>query len=343
MHRILITLLLILSYLEANDRPVLSVGEPMIDLIYHVEEELLASLKIEKGGSLKQDYPSFLALQALLAPREPKMIPGGSSANTLKGLARLGHRCRYMGKIGSDALGQLFLSSLHHYQISPHLLTSPTHTTQVLSLVTPDGHRTMRCCFGASNELMEGELTIADFEGVQHVHIEGYMLYYEKVILRILQLAKLVGAKVSLDLASFEVVNRFRATLPHLLQTYVDIVFANEDEAKALTGLNPQDACWELQTICPIAVVLVGENGCWVGSKGTVFQAHTPEVEVIDTTGAGDLFASGFLHGYLSGYPLEVCAHFGNLTGSTSVTVDGAEIPDEKWESLRRLLLPLKI
>lgn len=326
--------------LAADEKVILSIGEPMIDLIYHVEDALLTSLHFEKGGSQKVDFPSFENLLLQLTSRTHKVVPGGSSANTLKGLAKLGHSCRYQGKIGSDPMGECFAKGLEKYGIEGRLFLSETHTTQLLSLVTPDGERTMRCCFGASNELKEDDISLNDFANVSHVHIEGYMLYYERVLLRIFQLAKHIGATVSMDLASFEVVKKFRDRLAPLLAKYVDIVIGNEDEAKTLTGLEPKDACLEMQRICPIAVVLVGENGCIVGSGGKVFSSETQPVDVVDTTGAGDLFASGFLHGFLTGQPLETCASFGNLTGSTCVGEVGAEISSEKWETLHLLMHP---
>jgi sugar/nucleoside kinase (ribokinase family) len=324
--------------LYTHEPVVLSIGEPVVDLIYYVDDAFLTSQQITKGGSVKIELEPFLALQQQLTTQAPFKVPGGSAANTLKGLAKLNHACRYVGKIGKDSLGEQFRESLQSYLIEARLLPSTKHTTQVLSLVTPDGQRTMRCCFGASDELRIEDLTRESFENVTHVHIEGYTAYKEKILKKILGLAKEVKATISIDLASREVVQTYRDRLLVILQEFVDIVIANEDEAKALTGLDPEAACAEMQNICPIAVVLLGENGCLVGNQGTVFASYGLPVCVVDTTGAGDLFASGFLHGFLTHEPLETCAYYGNLAGSTCVTEVGAQISDSNWKRLRGLM-----
>lgn len=318
----------------AHGRVVLGVCEPIIDLIYHVDESVLLKNNMEPGGSLRMDYASFKALQNTLAPALPKVIPGGSGANTLKGLAKLGQKCRFIGKIGHDSAGDVFVNSLLQYKIVPHILLSEKNTTQLISLVTKNGQRTMRCCIGASSDLDVSELSLVDFEGIEHLHMEGYLLYNFPVFLRAIQFAKHMGATVSLDLASFEVVKRFRIELAEVLSKYIDVVIANEQEAFTLTGLHPESACREMQIITPVAVVLVGSEGCWIGSSGKVIHVSTTPVEVVDTTGAGDLFASGFIHGYLEGFSLEKCGELGNLLGSTCVTVDGCEIPEHRWEKI---------
>lgn len=327
------------STLSAENNIVVTVGEPIIDLIYTIDDSLLENLQLKKGGSLKVNYEEFQLLLAQLAPKNPKIVPGGSAANTIKGLAKLGQNTRFIGKIGRDERGQQFTEGLKHYAVNTHLILSDTHTTQALSLVTPDGQRTLRCCFGASCDLSSDELDREDFQSIKHLHLEGYLFYNEAVLMRTLQLAKEAGATISIDLASFELVQRFQEKLKHILKEYVDIVFANRDEAKALTGLEPEQACWELQKLCPIAVVLIGKEGSWFGSNFKLRKISSFPVHAIDTTGAGDLYISGFLHGFLEGYPLEQCALFGNLTGAICVTAMGAEIPDEEWDKLR-LLMP---
>lgn len=330
------TLLSFTAFCQEYD--VLGIGDPMIDLIYNVDESLLNRLEIEKGGSLKIDFSSFTKLLNSL-PRPPiKVVPGGSCPNAVKGLARLGHQAAFLGKVGQDEMGGKFQNSLSDYQITSLLITCDKNTSQVASLVTPDGERTMRCCLGAANDLKAQEISDNLFKRVRHLHMDGYMFYNSGVVLKSAALAKEAGATVSIDLASFEVVNKHRETIEQLLNGLTDIVFANEDEALALTGLNPEEAAFELQKRCPIAVILVGEKGCWVGSDGKVFHCLTTPLGVLDSTGAGDLFSSGFLHGYLKGLPLEQCAKFGNLIGGACVQVIGAELPEEKWQEVLNMM-----
>jgi sugar/nucleoside kinase (ribokinase family) len=153
-----------------------------------------------------------------------------------------------------------------------------------------------------------------------------------------MKLAKEANCKVSIDLSDSWTVSRHKETLQYLLSNYVDIVFANEDEVLALTGLSPEDGCLKLQEICPIAVVTLGPDGCLVGHKDKIITVATYPATVLDTTGAGDLFACGFLYGYLHNYPLLACARIGNRLGSSIVEVIGAELPKEKWGEIQSFL-----
>lgn len=313
---------------------VLGIGDPIIDLIYNIDENLLEKLNFEKGGSLKIDYSSFSTLLKIL-PSEPlKVVPGGSCSNTMKGLASLKHQSAFIGKIGKDLMGDQFSTSLTNYQVKPLLVASEKNTSQVASLVTLDGQRTMRCCLGAANDLQADEILKENFAGIQHLHMDGYILYNPNVALKGIEYAKQSGATVSIDLASFEVVKKNKDLIDTLLGKCIDIVFANEDEAKALTGLEPEAACYRLKEICPIAVILVGKEGCYVGSKDKVIHSPAFEVPIVDSTGAGDLFASGFLHGFLSHLPLEKCAEYGNRVGGTCVGTVGAELSSEAWQKI---------
>lgn len=329
---ILITLFALLPYSLFSF--VIGVGEPIIDHLYQIDDAFLDRYEEEKGGSRKIDYRTFKSYQQILKDQTPHIVPGGSCAVAIKGISKLGAPCRYIGKIGADDAGDRFLQGLVHAGVIPELLFSTNHTSQLLSLITPDGQRTMRCCFGAANELKPEELTLDKFQGASHVHLEGYCLYNDKIIRTSIQRARQVGATISLDLSSFEVVRLFKEEMLNLLYGDVDIVFANEDEAYHLTGLEPRDACQLLQQFCDIAVILVGKEGCWVGSRGRIFQMKPPVVAVKDTTGAGDMFASGFLYGFVTGKSLEECAKLGNLLGSSCVQVEGAELPDAMWNEI---------
>ncbi|MFQ5729094.1 MAG: carbohydrate kinase family protein, partial [Waddliaceae bacterium] len=179
------------------------------------------------------------------------------------------------------------------------------------------------------------DLDPAHFKNVNIVHIEGYSLQNEKVTEKAMRLAKESGALVSLDLGSFEIVNQYKSTILGLLEKYVDLVFTNKDETLALTGFPPEKGCEQIKNLCEIAVVMIGKEGSWVGWGDETHRCPTFQVEAIDTTGAGDLFASGFLHALLEGKPAEECAKWGAITASTVVQVIGTEIPPEKWKQIK--------
>lgn len=311
---------------------ILGVGAPVIDRVVHVEDALLKTLGIEKGGMTIVDLPMLETIQRSFHSHS---IAGGSAANAIKGLAHLGHSCALVGKIGSDAWGEKFLQSISKLPIQSFYQKSQTPTAQILALVTPDKERTFCSFVGASVEMRPGDLLPSFFAGRKLVHIEGFTLLATGVTERAMKLAKNAGAKISFDLANFELVRAHKEELERLLKNDVDIVFANEKEAAALTGLNPEKACAALSEMCEIAVVFCGEKGSWIGREGELFFQPAQQVSAIDTTGAGDLFASGFLHGYLQGCSLDLCAAYGTLVAGAVVQIIGAELPLGTWDRLR--------
>jgi len=336
----------------AKKYDILAIGAPFIDLILHVSEEFLATIPGEKKGMEPTDHNSLLKIiQA--SQQTPFIIPGGSGANTIKGLTNLGHTCAIVGKIGTDDLGRLFEQEITNLGVQSLFLPTNTPTGQSLCLVTPNGERTMRSFLGASQEMTAVDLKPEFFRGVKLVHIEGHSLLNGSLAVRAMELAKEVGAKISFDLGSFEIVSLYKETILSLLERYVDIVFCNREEAEHLTGKSPEEACRELKEICLVAVVLMGKEGCWVGDRSKngcaeengngkrkdVFQCPAYPVTPIDTTGAGDLFASGFLHGFFNGEPLKECARYGALLGAAVVQVQGTKIPTDIWAQLKQKIV----
>jgi sugar/nucleoside kinase (ribokinase family) len=195
----------------------------------------------------------------------------------------------------------------------------------------------MRTDLGAAATLAPEDLAPADFAGVTHVHLEGYLLFNAALVRAILSGAKAAGCTVSLDLASFEVVRATMKILKEILGRYIDIVFANEDEAAAFAGgAGPREALAVLGKICPTAVVKIGREGAWLQHGGETVQVAAERVEAVDTTGAGDLWQAGFLYGFLQGRPLAQCGRYGAILGAEVVQIMGAAIPAERWPEIRR-------
>ena len=191
---------------------------------------------------------------------------------------------------------------------------------------------------GASQDIHLDQITPELFKDVKLVHIEGYSLLQGVLPEKVMQLAKAAGAKISFDLASFELVEQFKERILFLLSDFVDIAFANENEIQTLTGLGGEKGCQYLKDICETAVVKQSSKGVWVGQRTSLIHQPALEVQVVDSTGAGDLFASGFLGAYLVGKSLKECAAFGNLIGAAAVQVHGTEIPQEKWDQFKKAL-----
>ncbi|KAL0477337.1 adenosine kinase [Acrasis kona] len=344
---------------------VLGIGQPLLDKIFRVSEESLKKIGIhEKGGSslihseaelqeMLQRIQNALLEQQEHSPdyvrnsdgeddapdsdTKPIIVAGGSCANTVKGISSFGERCGFIGKIGADQAGQFYKQTMSKRGVIPLMTESFGRTGQVICLVTPDGQRTMRAYLGEGNDLNESELLEQDFKGVKLVHFEGYCIYNPLLTERAMRMAKQNGALVSFDMGSFEVVRRYQTKILQLLQDYVDIVFCNVEEAAMLINGTPEECVEFLAAYCKVAIVMMGSKGCWVKSGADKHRCPTKAIQdPVDTTGAGDLFASGFLYGYLQGYTLEQCARLGSLSGAEVVQVMGAEIPLEKYAKIKQ-------
>ena len=204
-------------------------------------------------------------------------------------------------------------------------------TGRVLSVVTPDAQRAIFTYLGASSQLVPEDITAEDFSGAEIVLLEGYLLFNRPVVEKIITLAKASGAKLALDFGSYQVVEACRDFLDRILGESVDIVLANEDEAKAYTGMGESESLDILSEKVETAVVKVGKDGALLARDKQRFAVDAHLVEALDTTGAGDLWASGFLHGLTQGLSLENAAMLGSKVGSEVVQVMGAVIPEAGW------------
>ncbi|AQT68818.1 putative sugar kinase YdjH [Anaerohalosphaera lusitana] len=319
------------------EKKITGVGSPIMDLLSHVPDEFVSTHAGEKGGMALVDHD---AMEALLSRLDefPKLAAGGSAANTIFALARLETPCGFVGKLGDDAQAKEYLQHFEKFggDTSGFKFCTKDATARCLSLVTPDYERTMCTCLGAAANLAPDEISISDFEGYSHVHLEGYLLFNQDLIKAILKHAKDAGCTVSLDLGSFQIVESFKDLVTELLDKYVDIVFANEDEAEAFSGSkDPEESLKLLGKYCDIAVVKLGAEGSFIqNTEGKVKVVANPVESVVDTTGAGDYWAAGFLCGYLRGYPMNVCGEMGSILGAEVVQQLGAELPDDRWSAV---------
>lgn len=325
------------NIIHSSSYEILGIGTPIVDQVIMVNDEFLSTIPGAKGGSFPVDYDTLMALIEK-SGEKPGLVVAGSTTNTIKGLASLGRQCAFFGKIGTDEAGKKFHQEIVQLGIIPLLLTGSQPTAQVACMISPDRERTMRSFLGAGAEIHAEDLTPELFRGVKLVHIEGYVLAYEGLTRRAMELAKGAGATISFDLSSFEITRQHKYMIIDLMTHYVDIVFANEEETRALTGLDPEQGCDFLKNICNIAVVKMGKQGSLAAHKETKIYQPSFDVHTMDTTGAGDLFASGFLHGYLSKKNLEECSRYGALVASEVVKIIGADIPAHSWHRIKKRL-----
>ena len=326
--------------MESGNKLVLGLGSAILDILANVDEDFLKTVKGEKGGMVMMTSAEEDALIGRL--NQFSRMPGGSAANTLFGLQRLGIQTALLGKIGNDAEGEFYRSEYQKLggDVSRFKVSRDLRTGRCVSLITPDSERTMRTDLAAASSFHVTEITAADFANVRHVHLEGYMLYSFDVFMHVLKLAHDHGATVSLDLASFEVVAQFRDKLDDILKRYVDVVFANEDEARTLLNVSrekfrAEDAAEYLTSFCRTAAVKLGKKGACIRSNGETIRTDAELVTAVDTTGAGDLWQAGFLYAWLNGYSMETAGKMGAILGAEVVQVIGASIPPFRWDPIR--------
>jgi sugar/nucleoside kinase (ribokinase family) len=318
---------------------VLTISDSIVDYVLYVDEEFISSIPGKKGGSELVDDPLFRKI-IQESGSEPMIRPGASAVNTVKGLSRLGHECALITTIGNDEAGEFFLKSLQDEGILLTLQKSSTPTGKSACMVTPNGERTMRTFLGASKENGKLQLQEDRFKGISHFHLEGYQLMHRKVVLHAISLSRQQHATISLDLSSFEVVRANKEFIWELLKTgCIDVIFANQEEALTLTDLPPKEAAALLGDHCAVSVVTMGENGCYVQEGTSQWRCPAIPVNLVDTIGAGDLFISGFLHGYLTEKPVHTCASIGTLLASHVIQVLGAEIPHGYWQAIHEKIL----
>jgi sugar/nucleoside kinase (ribokinase family) len=315
------------------------VGSPIVDLTVQIPESFLKNVRGDKGGMVLVDDAEMAEILARLAT-QPSVTTGGSAANATFNAARLGVSATFVGKLGNDPLAETYLKKFAAAGVdTSRFKRGLVPNARCLAMVTPDAQRTMRTNLGAAMTLSPSEITEADFRGARHAHIEGYLVFNQALSDAVLESARAAGCTISLDLSSFEVVNASRDWIMTQLGKGIDVVFANEDEIRALFPGDPQDYSMLAKKLAAhgvTAAVKLGADGAWIATGKELHRIEPEKVDtVVDTNGAGDAWAAGFLYGYLRGMPLPRCGTLGNIMGSETVRHVGPLIPDEAWARVK--------
>lgn len=325
-------------------RKILGIGNALVDVLVRIDNDnLLHTLDLPKGSMQLVSEERALKIVNATEGLSRHMSTGGSASNTISGLARLGLDVGFVGKVGKDAHGAFYENDLKLNGVSPHIIVDSTGISGCCNvLISQNSERTMATHLGVAASLEADELNEFLFADYDFMHIEGYLVQNYDLILRAARIAKKHNMGISLDLASYNIVSENLSFLRSFIDEYVDVVFANEDEAKALTGKLPEDALDEMVKMVSVAVVKIGEDGSWVGCNGERWHIPALKVKAVDTTGAGDIFASGFLFGYSEGLPLADCARIGTICASEVIQIVGAKLGDSEWERLFPLIESIK-
>ncbi|MDR3180917.1 MAG: adenosine kinase [Prevotellaceae bacterium] len=319
---------------------ILGIGNALVDILVTLTgDSILQEFNLPKGSMQHVNEATANRLWGKLHTLGGvQHVAGGSAANTMAGAAQLGLHCTFIGKTGNDEPGQFFARDQAAHGITSTLLHSATSTGRCTVFISPDAERTMATYLGAAIELSPGDLNEKMFEGHDYFYIEGYLVQNHDLVRRAMELAKAQQLIIALDMASYNVVEQNRDFLHDMLRQYVHIVFANEAEAEAFTGKKPHEALGELSKLSDIAVVKTGGDGSLVQSGDTVHAVKSCPANVIDTTGAGDLYAAGFLYGHAAGLPLDQCGAIGSLTAAKVVEVIGPKVSSDGWAVVKQHL-----
>jgi sugar/nucleoside kinase (ribokinase family) len=313
-------------------KKILGIGNALVDIMIPLENDgILEILNLPKGSMQLVDMNHSNSILEALKNHERSFSAGGSTANTIHGLAKLGASTGYIGVIGEDELGGFFVQDMINAGVEPHMIHSRQETGRAVALVTPDSERTFATFLGAAIELGANHLQPGIFKKYSYLHIEGYLVQNRELMESAAKLAKENNLIVSIDLPSYNIVEANMEFLWNLIDQYVDIVFANEDEAKAIAAKETMEALDEISKICDIAVVKTGSKGSLIKSGKEIIPIGIIPVSLLDTTGAGDLYASGFLYALSAGKPLQKCGETGALLAGNVIEVMGSKMPEERW------------
>jgi sugar/nucleoside kinase (ribokinase family) len=321
---------------------VLAIGNAMVDVLAHADDSVVAAHGMVKGTMNLIDAERARELYAAMPPAIE--MSGGSAANTAVGVAMLGGRAAYIGKVADDQLGGVFRHDISAAGVAyEHPPANDSSTGTCLILITPDAHRTMNTFLGAGADLGPDDIDEALVRDSLVVYLEGYLWDpppAKEAFLKAMRIAREAGRRVALTLSDPFCVERHRDEFLELARDHVDVLFANEDELMSLYQLTDFEAAIErVRADCEMAAVTRSEKGSViVAGAQTHAIAAEPVEQLVDTTGAGDLYAAGFLVGLTQGRPLDVCGRLGGIAAAEIISHVGPR-PEQDLRALASSIL----
>ncbi|MDR1676541.1 MAG: adenosine kinase [Tannerella sp.] len=315
---------------------ILGIGNALLDVLLRLEsDDTLVKMGMKKGAMDLIGEAQMRTIHQAQQGLKRDKAPGGSVCNTMRALARLGAEVGYVGKVGSDETGAYYERAVREAGVTPYFVHAEGISGCSTVLISPDGERTMATFLGPAATLSASEIADETLRAYDCVYIEGYLISNEALFLPVLQRIDKLGLKVALDLSNFNIVNGFRDLLQEVIPRYVRILFSNESEAEAYTGLPAGEAVQKISEQVDLSVVTVGKKGALVGSCEGVIAVPASGGNPVDTTGAGDNFAAGFLYGQSVNASLEQSARVGALLAGHVIETVGPQIPGDRWEQIK--------
>jgi sugar/nucleoside kinase (ribokinase family) len=322
---------------------VLGMGNALVDIITRIDnDKILESFGLPKGSMTLVDLDTSNFIHAETAGMAKSKASGGSAANTIHGLAHLGIETGFIGKVGDDDMGKFFKKDMQVNKIKPILFRSMNETGRAMALISKDSERTFATYLGAAVDLSTEDISTGIFNGYDYFYIEGYLVQDKAMFEKALRLASQAGLKICLDLASYNIVDENVEFFKDMISDYVDILFANEEEIRSLTGKSPEEGARETSEICDLVVIKLGAEGSFCICKDGMVRVGVRPSKAIDTTGAGDLFAAGFIYGNMKNLSTEICGKMGAILAGRIIELIGAKMDESHWENLRREIIALE-
>ena len=315
---------------------VVGIGNAIIDVLAYVNDDFLTKNKIKKGvmNLINSERSEELLRQISIT----KKVAGGSAANTIVGLSQLGIKTSYIGKVCNDDFGNFFTNDLNsnnvEFKIKEKIGYNNLSTGHCIVLVTPDGERTMNTYLGITEFLSKDDLNLKILQNCAWVYLEGYRYDgsdSQKAFEIVINHSKKEGGKVALSLSDPFCVQRHRAKFINIINNGVDLIFCNEKELISLTQQTDLNSALQISSDYPCKVICtVAERGVFIKHEGSWVNISTSNVEIKDTTGAGDLFATGFLYGILNDNSAPISCEFANKCAGEVIKTLGCRLDKEK-------------
>ncbi|MBN2158613.1 MAG: adenosine kinase [Spirochaetes bacterium] len=309
---------------------VLGMGSALLDFTVPVEDADLEKLGLRKGGMQLIDEDRSREILAILEGKKMEVTPGGSAANTLAGISTIGGKGMFLGAVGNDPNGDRYVRDTELAGVKAQIGRHDGMTGHAITFITPDSERTFATHLGAALQLNRDDVREDQVRNARIIHIEGYLFEptgLREACMRALEIARSGGVLVSIDLSDPSLVDRIRPVFELVAKEYADIIFANEEEARAFTGREREAALDLLSRYCGFAVVKLGSDGSLISTGGAMHRISVCKTSVINTNGAGDMYAAGVLYGIAHGLNPERAGAIGSYVSSKVVAQVGARFP----------------
>lgn len=311
---------------------VVAIGSALLDITVEIDDELLSELGLQKSSMHLVESGQSHAILKRIKEFDVSYSPGGSSANTLAGVNDLGGRGLFLGSVGNDAYGNMYINETEKSGVKSNIGKYDEMTGTAITLVTSEGERTFATHLGAALNFSEEDVNEAEIAASSILHLEGYLFEMDNLYnacIKAMQAAKRNGVLVSIDLADSRLIERIYDRMRDSVENYADIVFADEEESLSFTGKKGKEALEDMGKLCSLAVVKIGARGSLIRASGQVYEIAPVKTEVVNTNGAGDMYAAGILYGLTQGLDVERAGRLASAAASLVVGRSSARLGEK--------------